>query len=119
MLAGNFPIAQRRIDDKVLIMKVVKVEYQVKDEFIEQNKKNIEAIIEELKGRGDVGVKYFANIKEDGKTFVHINIMRDDVDPSVMSEMDSFKKFQKELGENVTVKPEVTPLKNIASSFDV
>lgn len=99
-------------------MKAVKVEYQVKDEFIEQNKRNIEAVIEELKSRGDVGVKYFANIKEDGKTFVHINIMRDDVDSSVMSEMDSFKKFQKELGENVTVKPEVMPLKNIASSFD-
>lgn len=58
-------------------------------------------------------------MKEDGKTFVHINIMRDDVDSSIMSEMESFKKFQKGLGENATMKPEVMPLKNIASSFEV
>lgn len=40
-------------------MKAVKIEYRVKDEFIEQNKQNVRAIIEELKSEGDVGVKYF------------------------------------------------------------
>ena len=90
-------------------MNATKVEYTINEEFVEQNKKNIQTVIEELKSSNVAGLQYSSWIKEDGKSFVHIVFQETDVE-NPLPGLESFKHFQKELKENLEKAPEVTKL---------
>lgn len=100
-------------------MKAIKVQYTVREDFVETNKQNIAAVMAELRSKGNVGVMYSAYIMEDGVTFVHFVIQRDEAAAEVVPSMESFKKFQADLQTGVTVKPEAVTLDPIGASFEV
>ncbi len=100
-------------------MDAVKVKYKIKKEFVEKNKENIAAVIQEIKSLGDTGVMYSVYVKDDGLTFVHFAMRRDEVAAQVIPRLASFQKFSAELRDNLEIKPEVTDLDLVNASFDV
>ena len=53
-------------------MKVTRVQYTVRSEFVEENKQNIEAVMRELRALGNNDVRYAVYLHDDGKTFMHL-----------------------------------------------
>ena len=100
-------------------MNVVKVEYTVREDFVETNKANISAVMNELKSLGATGVKYFVSTKEDGRSFVHIAISRDEESGNIITNLEAFKKFREQLKTGVESGPKSENLKVVNSSFDV
>jgi hypothetical protein len=99
-------------------MKAVKVEYTVREDFVKANKENISAVMNELKNL-KAAVKYFVSIKEDGKTFVHIAISRDDEFANVIPNLESFKRFREQLTNGLESQPNSENLEIVNSSFDI
>ena len=58
-------------------MKAVKVQYTVKPEYLDQNKRNIEKVMKAIRSNPIDGMNYSSFILDDGFTFVHINMARD------------------------------------------
>jgi hypothetical protein len=53
-------------------MKVTRVQYTVRGEYAEQNKKNIAAVMQELRALNNGDVRYAVYLQGDGKTFMHL-----------------------------------------------
>lgn len=100
-------------------MKTVKVEYRVRRDYAETNKVNIKAVMEELRGLGDVGVKYRVFVKEDGRSFIHLATTRDEESEAVIPNLDTFKKFREQLSAGAESKPVQESITLIDSSFDL
>jgi len=100
-------------------MKTVIVEYTVRTDYVETNKKNIQAVMDELHSMGDVGVQYFASLKDDGKSFAHIVVQRDEEAAQVMPKLASFKHFREQLNTGLEVKPQRTDMDLVGKSFDL
>ena len=71
-------------------MKAVKVQYTVKEEYAETNKKNIGQVMSDLRKLNNPGIKYSSYVLNDGKTFVHLGIYSDEEAMSVATDLDSF-----------------------------
>lgn len=99
-------------------MKAVKVQYTVRADYVETNKQNIKAVVSELRNMGDTGVKYSVFIEEDGNSFVHLSILRDEAASKVISSLDSFKKFREQLNTGAVSQPVSVDLEIVDSSFD-
>jgi hypothetical protein len=99
-------------------MNVIKVEYTVREDYVKTNKENISAVMNELKGL-NAGVKYFVSIKEDGKSFVHVAISRDEESRNIIPNLESFKKFQAQLKTGIESPPVSVNLEVVNSSFDI
>jgi len=99
-------------------MKVIKVEYTVRDDFVKNNKENISAVMNELRNL-KAAVKYFVSIKENGKTFVHIAISGDEASSNIIPNLESFKKFKEQLNTGVESPPNSENLEIVNSSFDI
>lgn len=100
-------------------MLATKVEYTIKEEFVEQNKANIVAVMAELKGLGNCGVQYASSVKEDGKSFVHVVYVSEASKLDLLPSLESFKKFQAELKENIEVPPQIERMTVAGASFDL
>ncbi len=100
-------------------MKTVKVEYTVKESYVETNKANIGAVMAELRSLGDVGVKYSVFLKEDGRTFMHMATTRDEEARKVISSLESFKRFREQLQAGAETNPAQQDLVIVDSSFDL
>ena|SRR5580765_8183961 len=100
-------------------MKAIKVEYTVKPEYVSINKANIQKVMDELHGLGDVGVLYSTYIKEDGCSFVHFSIHRNAEEPNIIPSLEAFKAFSTQLkAEGLVTQPQNTKLDMVAKSFD-
>ena len=86
-------------------MKVTKVEYTVRKDFIETNKANIGKVMEELRATNNHDVKYMAFLKDDGKSFMHLVLSANDEAGKIISGLSAFQHFRKELNSGVEVKP--------------
>lgn len=100
-------------------MKAIRVQYTVKEDFVEKNKENIAAVMKELRETGNDAVKYMSFRHEDGKTFMHLVIYKDSSAESLPSSLDSFKVFQAELKENLEIPPKAEHFEVNNSSFDI
>lgn len=101
-------------------MKVVRVKYKVQDSFADTNAANIRRVMDALKANPIDGVTYFAYRLDDGVTFIHIVVTRDDAAQEKIPELNEFKAFQSALKESQPVsppKPEEHEL--IGAGFDV
>ena len=78
-------------------MKIVRVQYTVRPEFVATNQGNIAAVAEEIKSSGLAGVKYTAWLLADGKTFMHFDLLENEKAHLALQELASFKKFAGEL----------------------
>ena len=72
-------------------MKAVKVQYTVIPEYAEENKRNIQKVMDALKTNPIEGMQYSSYTDdEDPNTFIHINMARD---AEIMSKLNAVKEF--------------------------
>ena len=109
------PAAQEETD-----VEVAKVRYTVRPEFVEQNKANIRRVMDALKTKPIPGIKYASFTADDGRTFIHINIMKSDEAKAKFLAMPEFKEFQDALKDS---KPEDPPsaegLELVAAGYEI
>jgi hypothetical protein len=86
-------------------MKVTKVEYTVREDFVETNKTNIGAVMQELRSLDNQDVKYMAFLKDDGKSFMHLVFTENDEAGKIISSLSAFQHFREALNSGVEVKP--------------
>ena len=87
-------------------MKIIKVTYTTKSEFVEQNRKNIETVMADLQQSNQAGIFYHACLGPDGKTFTHTAFFKSEEDRKLLNELTSFMHFQEQLKASG---PEVPP----------
>lgn len=98
-------------------MKAIRVKYTVPADYVETNQANIRAVMEELRAKGDVGVRYSAFIAPDGRTFVHLAIVRDDEAAKVIPSLPAFQTFRAGLKENAETPPAAEDWAVVGTSF--
>lgn len=70
------------------------VSYQVKPEFVEQNKANIQTFLADFELLDASKFKYSVFLKEDGVSFVHYSQYADEAMQNQLLNIPSFKAFQ-------------------------
>ncbi len=101
-------------------MKAVYVRYQVDPSFADTNATHIRRVMEELRGSGSDGVRYQSFREDDGVTFVHFGMYRDQAAVDRFTSSESFQAFQSALRASKPVKPpEAHWLDVVGSSYDV
>ena len=100
-------------------MRAVKVEYTVKPGYAETNKINIQKVMDELNALGNVGILYSTWVKDDGVSFVHFSIHRDE--ENIIPSLPAFKVFNTQLkAEGLVGKvPKGLQLQMVAKSFEL
>jgi hypothetical protein len=78
-------------------MKIVRVQYTTTAEFASRNKENIRQVVNELKKMNHPGIKFSTYILPDGKTFMHFDHFENEEAHSILTQLESFKKFSGEL----------------------
>jgi hypothetical protein len=78
-------------------MKIVKVTYTAKAEFVAQNQANISEVMKDLQQQDHPGINYTACLGADGATFIHTAFFRSEDDQKTLNELPSFRHFQQEL----------------------
>jgi len=96
-------------------MKIIQVTYTITSAYVEQNKRNIQLVMAELRKLNRPGLGYFSCLSEDGKTFIHTAFFESDEDQQVLSELVAFQQFQRALQSSV---PEVPPRQEILTLVD-
>jgi hypothetical protein len=78
-------------------MKIVKVVYTTKPDYVQQNTTNIKAVMKELQQSNSPGIFYTVCLSPDGKTFIHTAFFKSDDDQKLLNDLASFKFFQEQL----------------------
>ena len=102
-------------------MKAVKVQYTVRDEFVEQNKMNINKVMEALKTRPILGMQYASfTDAADPNTFIHINMAKDSDVMGKLNEVPEFMEFRMALKSSQPISPpKQTTLELVGAGFDL
>ncbi len=101
-------------------MRAVRVQYTVRPEFVEENKKNIRAVMESLKRHPVEGMYYATYQLPDGNSFMHVNIAKDEETMSRLNEVEAFGTFRKALKEsNPLQPPKAEKLEVVGSSWNI
>jgi hypothetical protein len=101
-------------------MKITRVQYTVKEDYAETNKKNIEAVMQEVRNLNDPDFKYATFLAPDGLSFMHLAIAATPEANDRLTSLESFKYFISELkskGLENPVKSEQMQL--VASGYDI
>jgi hypothetical protein len=85
-------------------MKTVRVQYQVRTEYVDQNKANIQAVMKDLKDNPIDGMLYAAYYLGDGN-FMHVNSMVNPEAGSALNARESFTHFRTSLKASQPVQP--------------
>ena len=86
-------------------MVAVKVTYTVKPDYVATNQENITKVMDYLNENPIDGMWYKAFLLEDGVSFMHINIARDEATQSKIGEVELFQEFQTQLKASGPVSP--------------
>ena len=98
-------------------MKIVRVHYTARPEFVAINQQNIAAIVKELKTLNHPGIKYTTWLLPDGKTFMHFDQFESEEAHLILQNLASFKKFAEELeSSQLEVEPKLELLNLVAST---
>jgi quinol monooxygenase YgiN len=101
-------------------MKSVKVQYTVKSDYADTNKKNVAKVMADLRELAEPGIKYSTFVLDDGKTFVHIGMYSDQEALDVVNNLPSFQSFREQLKAS---RPEAPPkgdnLTLVDSSYEI
>ncbi|MFX3625822.1 MAG: hypothetical protein ACN6I4_00545 [bacterium] len=101
-------------------MEAVKVQYTVKPEYAEQNKANIKKVMDKLKAKPIEGMHYASFTLDDGQTFVHINMAKDDETLSRLNDVAEFNEFRMALKASEPLSsPKSEKLNLVAAGFDI
>ncbi len=86
-------------------MKAIRVQYTVKSEYIEQNKKNIQAVMQSLKENPIEGMYYSTYQLSDDNSFMHLNVAADDETMAKLNDVPAFNEFRKQLKASGPLSP--------------
>ncbi|HET9135672.1 MAG TPA: hypothetical protein VFO76_03470 [Candidatus Kapabacteria bacterium] len=86
-------------------MKIVRVIYTTKAEYSEQNQKNIQTVMSDLKQIANTGINYNSCLSPDGVSFTHTAFFQSEEDEKVLLGLPAFKVFQEQLKANGLVAP--------------
>jgi hypothetical protein len=101
-------------------MNAVKVQYTVKEEYVETNKANIQRVMADLQEINNPDIQYSAFLMDDGKSFVHFVLRANDEAQKTVSELSSFQEFQRQLKESgPEVPPNAENLEVVGLSWDI
>lgn len=101
-------------------MIIVKVTYTVKPEFVLQNQENIHLFIKDFQKINNNDFRYSAYVCEDGKTFVHLSMYKNEETQKKLLNAESFKLFQQQRDSSgLEISPKVDVMKLVASSNDL
>ena len=101
-------------------MNGVKVQYTVKEEYVETNKANIRQVMADLREINNTDIQYSAFLLDDGVTFVHLVMRVNDEAQKTVSELPSFQEFQRQLKESgPEAPPSAEPLTYVGSSWEI
>ena len=98
-------------------MKVTRVQYTVRSDFVEENKTNIDAVMSELRALANSDVQYAVYLHGDGKTFMHLVHQNTPEAEALPTSLGSFKHFQTRLKENLEVPPKVETFALVQSAM--
>ncbi len=100
-------------------MRQVMVRYKVKPERVEENSELVRAVYDELQRTQPDGLRYATFRLDDGVSFVHVAVERDD-GRHRLREVNAFQAFQREISDRCDEQPVVTELREIGSfGFEV
>lgn len=100
-------------------MKAVRVQYTVKEAYVEQNKSNIKAVMQSLSENPIPGMFYSTYQIEGTHSFMHINIAVDGETMNKLNDVEAFQKFRRELKASDPVSlPKGEPLNFIGKNWD-
>jgi hypothetical protein len=101
-------------------MNGVKVQYTVKEEYVETNKANIRQVMADLRDINNTDIQYSAFLLDDGVTFVHFVMRANDEAQKIVSELPSFQEFQRQLKESgPEAPPNAEDLTFVGSSWEI
>ncbi len=101
-------------------MNAVRVQYTVKEAYVETNKANIQRVMADLKALNNPNIKYSSFQLDDGKTFMHFVMRADDEAQKTLSELPSFQEFQRQLRESgPEVPPKAEDLALVGASWEI
>lgn len=101
-------------------MNAVRVQYTVKESYVETNKANIQRVMADLREINDPNIKYAAFLLDDGKSFMHFVMRTSDEAQKTLSELPSFQEFQRQLRESgPEAPPQSENLTPVGSSWEV
>ena len=100
-------------------MKVTRVAYTVRADFIEENKRNIAAVMRQLRELGSNDVRYTVYLQQDGRTFMHLVHQDTPEAERFPTSLESFKTFQAQLRPNLEGPPQVETLALVESSAPI
>ncbi len=101
-------------------MKSVKVQYTVKAEYADTNKKNVAKVMADLRELAHPGLKYSTYVLEDGKTFVHFGMYADQEALDVVNNLPSFQSFREQLkASGPEAPPKGDDLTLVDSSYEI
>jgi hypothetical protein len=100
-------------------MKAVRVQYKVKPEYVEINKRNVEQVMADVKALNNADLKYCTFQLPDGVSFMHLSFAANEEATKVLGGLDSFNKFRKQLKEEgAETMPVAEELDLVASGYD-
>ena len=101
-------------------MKSVKVQYTVKAEYANTNKKNVAKVMADLRELAHPGIKYSTFVLNDGKTFVHIGMYAGQEALDVVNNLPSFQSFREQLkASGPEAPPKGDDLTLVDSSYEI
>jgi hypothetical protein len=97
-------------------MRSVMVRYRVKPDRVAENEALVRAVYEELRDTTPEGLRYATFRLPDGVSFVHFALEAISGDePSRLSTVDAFRRFQENIADRLEEGPVVSPLEEIGS----
>ncbi|MGX1929006.1 hypothetical protein [Flagellimonas sp. 2504JD4-2] len=102
-------------------MKAVKVQYTVKEDYIEENKKNIQKVMDALRTNPIEGMLYSSYTDhESPNTFIHINMAKNSETMAKLNDIPEFTAFRMALKASGPISPpRQTSLDNVGAAFDI
>ena len=102
-------------------MKAVKVEYTVQSNYTEQNKQNIQKVMDALRSNPIDGMQYSSFTDKDNPNhFIHINMAKDEETMSKLNDVEAFTAFRIALKASQPIEPpKQTTLELVDAGFNL
>ncbi|MBC7713400.1 MAG: hypothetical protein H7177_08675 [Rhizobacter sp.] len=100
-------------------MKIVKIQYTVKEEFVTENKANIKSMMDQIRSLERFDIRYTAYVLKDGKTFVHLAQYENTEAQDDLHNLATFKVFSRERDAHIEIAPELVEMTLVGSTFDL
>jgi hypothetical protein len=101
-------------------MKITRVTYTVKDGYAETNKKNIAAVMQDVRNMNAPDFKYATFLSPDGVSFMHLAIAATPEANDRLTSLESFKFFTSELkSKGVDNPPKSEQLTLVDAGYDI